>query len=129
MLKQLRWAFLWALLILVLCLMPGKDVPHWDWADLFNLDKPVHATLFGILTFLLARAFSRDARFGWLHVHAAGGAVLVAVVYGVLTEVMQGVMMMDRTADINDAIANTVGALVAFWYFNKRAKRTTTTRA
>lgn len=120
MLRSLRWALLWALVILVLCLMPGKDVPHWDWADLFNLDKPVHAILFGILTYLLATAFLTNARFGRLHLHPAVSAVLLAVTYGILMEVMQGTMMMERTADVNDALANTVGALVAWWWWRRR---------
>ena len=67
MLRSFRWALAWALCILVLCLMPGRALPSWDWFDLLSLDKLVHAGMFGTLTVLLAGAFQkRDMRGSFL---------------------------------------------------------------
>lgn len=112
------WAppVLWALLILVLCLMPGRTLPQWDWADLFSLDKPVHAVLFGVLTVLLGRAFRLMKRTGPLLLWA----VLLSVAYGIGTELMQQLQALGRHGDVNDAIANTLGALTGAFYLRRR---------
>lgn len=98
----------WALLILALCLLPGSELPSWDWADLISLDKPIHAFLFGVLTLLVVRGMVPDRS---LHVSTKVlvGSVLVAVGYGVAMEVMQELEALGRHGDVPDAIANTTG--------------------
>ncbi|MCB9170497.1 MAG: VanZ family protein [Flavobacteriales bacterium] len=118
-----RWAVLWALLILVLCLIPGKDLPDWDWFDLFDLDKPVHFTLFGVQMVLTALAFHPQYADPAGRSKALGLAFGACVAYGGLTEVMQGALLMGRTADITDFIANTLGCLAGLVYLRRRAKR------
>jgi hypothetical protein len=109
----------WALLILVLCLMPGRTLPQWDWADLFSLDKPVHLVLFGVLTVLLGRAFRLA--------HPSGPillwSVLLSVGYGLATEALQQLQALGRHGDVNDAIANTMGALVGAFHLRRRWNR------
>lgn len=121
------WAppVLWALLILVLCLMPGRTLPQWDWADLFSLDKPVHAVLFGVFTVLLGRAFRLTKRNGPLLLWA----VLLSVAYGIGTELMQQLQALGRHGDVNDAIANTLGALAGAFYLWRRWNRERSARS
>ncbi|HEX2616922.1 MAG TPA: VanZ family protein, partial [Flavobacteriales bacterium] len=96
MLKHLRWALLWALIILVLCLLPSKQLPEWHWFDLFDLDKVVHAGLFFVLALLLAQAFRSAQRpQRWLV-----WAVVIAVAYGISTELLQGLEAMGRRTDV-----------------------------
>ncbi len=112
MLRQLRWALLWALVILVLCLIPGAALPQWHWFALFNLDKSVHAGMFFILASLFAQAFrDRGSPRRYLM-----WAVLISAAYGVSTELMQGLEALGRRTDINDMIANAIGALLASLY-------------
>jgi hypothetical protein len=122
-LRGLRPALAWALLILVLCLMPGEAVPSWDWTDLLNIDKPVHAVLFGVLLVLLVRGF-RTARAGFLR---PSRPMLVAfvgtVAYGALTEWMQQLEALGRHGDLNDLLANTVGAVLGMIYLRWRSHR------
>lgn len=115
------WApvLLWALLILVLCLMPGRTLPHWDWADLLSLDKPVHAVLFGVLTVLLGRAFRSSGLTGPL----LAWSVLLSVGYGLATEAMQQLQALGRHGDVNDAIANTLGAAAGAVHLGRRWNR------
>ena len=112
----------WALLILVLCLLPGSELPSWDWADLISLDKPIHAFLFGVLTLLVVRGMVPDRS---LHVSTKVrvGSVLVAVGYGVAMEVMQELEALGRHGDVPDAIANTTGAVAGAAYVRWRSIR------
>ncbi len=110
---------LWALLILVLCLMPGRALPRWDWADLLSLDKSVHAVLFGVLTVLLGRAFRSSGRTGPL----LAWSVLLSVGYGLATEAMQQLQALGRHGDVNDAIANTLGAVAGAVHLGRRWNR------
>jgi hypothetical protein len=119
MLGHFRWALLWALCILVLCLMPGAALPAWDWFDLLSLDKLVHAGMFGVLTLLLSGAFlKRGAPF-----HFLPWAIAFSVAYGWGTEVLQGLEALGRRTDINDMIANTVGAMGGAWFVAYRRRK------
>ena len=119
MLRHLRWALLWAGIILWLCLIPGKALPEWNWFSVFELDKLVHATMFFVLTMLLAQAFRSNrspARYiMW--------AVVISVGYGLFTEILQGLEALGRRRDILDMIANTVGAVSAGGFANWRKKK------
>jgi hypothetical protein len=116
-------AVLWALLILLLCLMPGPALPKWDWADLFSLDKPVHAILFAVQFVLLVRALARDTWRSGPGSRVLVLAFLLTVAYGVLTEVMQHLEALGRHGNVNDALANTVGALLGAGYLRWRSRR------
>lgn len=119
MLRHIRWAILWALVILVLCLMPGQRLPQWNWFAVFELDKLVHGGMFFVLSVLLAQAFRGNG----MPVRYILWAVAVSVLYGVGTEVMQDMEALGRRMDINDMIANTVGALAAGGFVNWRRKK------
>lgn len=109
-------AGLWALVILVLTLMPGSDVPAWPWAEAVHFDKIVHAGLFGIQAILLGLALMSKVR-----VRAAFlVALLVAIAYGGVIELLQGAMGMGRSADALDLIADGAGALIAYGILHLR---------
>jgi VanZ family protein len=118
MLRSYRWALLWALCILVLCLLPGRSLPQWDWFDLLSLDKLVHAGMFGTLTVLLAGAFVQRQATGRFLLLAVG----ISAAYGLATEFMQGLEALGRRTDLNDMIANTVGAIAGAWFVARRRR-------
>lgn len=119
MLRALRWALVWAFIILVLCLMPGRALPEWNWFALLDLDKLVHASMFFVLAVLLAQAFvdiGAPARpLFW--------AFAISIGYGLATELLQGLPALGRRTDLNDMIANTVGCIVALGYVHWRGRR------
>lgn len=121
-LRSLRWALLWALLILVLCLIPGSDLPQWSWADLLNVDKLVHALMFAVLVVLIVRGLRK-----YPSIEAGAKPVLIAMLfaipYGGALEIMQGSLLRDRTADIGDFIANTIGCALGWAYLRWREVR------
>ena len=118
-----RRAALWALMILVLCLIPGKDLPEWHWFDLLDLDKAVHFALFAVQAVLTALAFHPLTPRTTERAKAWGWAFATCEVYGGLLEVMQGALLMGRTADITDFVANTLGCVAGLVYLHRRAAK------
>ena len=103
---------LWALFILVLCGMPGRDIPHISSLELMNFDKFVHAALFLVLMLLTIRGFVLQTTFLKIQQHPKMIAFVFCVVYGASLEIMQGLVFEQRNADVYDFIANSVGAAV-----------------
>lgn len=128
LLKHLRWTLLWALVILGLCAVPGKDLPQWRWADLLSVDKLVHAGVFAVLVVLGARGLR--AQHHGLAMRSRAMAVLIAccVLYGGALEVMQGTLMTDRSADVLDFVANSAGCGLAWGWLRRRERKAATAR-
>lgn len=110
-LKYNKWALLWALLIFILCAIPGKDLPRGSWMDMIGIDKFVHAFLFFIQVILLMRGFAAQSRYV---------APVLCILYGGMLEVMQGVFYTDRTADLYDFLANSFGVAAGVIFFKPR---------
>ena len=98
-----------ALAVLVLTLMPGRDVPAWPWAEQVQLDKFVHAFLFGMQSLLLGLALA-SMRWRFRIGPRALGAVL-AIAYGGVIELLQQAMGQGRQGDVLDLLADAAGAL------------------
>lgn len=113
------WAVLWALAVLVLTLMPASDVPRIGWAERLAVDKLVHVVLFGVQGILLALVFS--GRRGWRYMaHPYLLALLAAIAFGALVEVLQELMGLGRHADVLDLLADAAGALAGLAFLRWR---------
>ncbi|MCU0416484.1 MAG: VanZ family protein [Cytophagaceae bacterium] len=100
-------AILWGIFILIATLLPGKSIPS---VSLFRFDKLIHAGIFGIFAWLCWR--------GWVHYSASprhpiwwsiGG---FTILWSIGIEGMQS-LIPDRSMDLYDMIANTIGVLIA----------------
>lgn len=120
MVRHLRLVLLWAALIFVLCLTPGQAIPSWDWADLLNVDKLVHAALFAVLFILLERGLRRIRAGEGRPANVVFTAIATSVAYGGLVELMQQLPTLGRRGDVNDLIANSVGVILGWGYFRLR---------
>lgn len=118
-LKHLKWAMLWALLIFILCSIPGKDLPHITWLELLSFDKFVHASLFFVQSILLIWGFSKQESISILKLYKNLFSVFISIIYGGLLELMQQAFFADRTADIYDFIANTFGSILGLIFYKK----------
>ncbi|TAH25252.1 MAG: VanZ family protein [Cytophagales bacterium] len=100
---------LWALLILILTLTPGKFIPKVDYWAFFSLDKYVHISIFFIQVFLIlwnARTLRViDKKIYFI-------SILIGVSYGALIEVIQ-LFIPQRSFEWNDLLANTFGVFLA----------------
>ena len=63
-------ALLWALLILILCGIPGKDLPDLSFWESLSFDKIFHFILFFILVIFMIRGFKNQNTFFFLKKYA-----------------------------------------------------------
>ncbi|MEO6902323.1 MAG: VanZ family protein [Bacteroidia bacterium] len=115
-------AVLWALIILVLCGTPGRDIPHISFLELLSFDKFVHAGIFFILILLTIRGFLVQTQFINLKRRAKPNAFIICVLYGGSLEIMQGLVFIERSADIYDFFANTTGCVMGLLLYKKAEK-------
>jgi VanZ family protein len=111
----MKWAMLWALIILILCGIPGRDIPHISFLELLSFDKFVHAGIFFVLVLLTVRGLVLQEKKSKYAKLVAG---LVCVLYGGLLEVMQGTFFSERSADVYDFIANSFGCIIGIVLYN-----------
>jgi VanZ family protein len=124
--KRFGFAVGWALLIMLLCAIPGRDLPHISFLEILSFDKWVHAGVFFILVILLMRAFRLSKTNTTLGKYPGIIALVLAIPYGGMLEIMQGAFFTDRSSDVYDFIANSVGALAGaglYPYLSKKFPR------
>lgn len=106
-------SIIWAAFIIVLCGIPGNQMNKVKIIDIPHLDKFVHFVLYSVFTLLLISENNRQRVHRKVTVDAILIAASISLSYGVLIEVLQKVLFINRGADIWDMIANTAGFLVA----------------
>ena len=104
--------------LLVASLMTLHKVPSLGVA--FS-DKVYHFGAYFVLTLLWFATFLLV--FKCVKKHAIFYAVILAVIFGIIIEMLQGAHTVSRAYDIYDMMANTMGALLAsiILWFNKNA--------
>ncbi len=102
-------ALVWAACIFVASSLPARIFPS---LRIFQYDKIIHFTLFFILGIFVYRAldlFWAEKKFSWSR---AFSAIVLVTLYGGLDEYHQR-FVPGRTADVLDAMSDTVGGIVA----------------
>jgi glycopeptide antibiotics resistance protein len=112
----------WALLIMILCGIPGRDIPHISFLEILSFDKWVHAGIFFVLALLAVRGFRLQKRSIAWKKHAVLIALTLCISYGGILEILQGTIFEDRSADIYDFIANSFGSILAVLLYPKISK-------
>lgn len=116
--KALRYfapAILWIIMILILCTLPGKDIPSNSFFDEIHFDKFVHFGLFGgIVLFLSLGIYWQKKYISPLTLLLL---VIVAASYGLAIEFIQKYWCIGRSFDIYDVVADTLGAIAGVWVF------------
>lgn len=107
---------LWAILIAVLCGIPGRDIPHISFLEIISFDKFVHAGIFFVLIVLSLRNFSKN---NTLKSTTKYYLLAFCIGYGIFLEILQSAIFIERSADIYDVIANSFGCVLATFSFNK----------
>jgi glycopeptide antibiotics resistance protein len=115
-------ALAWAVVILILCGFPGEKLPKLTFLQWLKPDKIAHLVLFGIQSYLLMRGFEKQNEYSFLMKNAVLSAIVLSVLFGCLVEVMQDTVFIQRSGDIRDAIANSLGALAGWWFYRKNFK-------
>jgi len=107
----------WALAILVLYSIPGFDLSYEEPWDLLRLDKIAHMGLFAVMFLVLMVAFRKQGSYSRLKFHARKFSLILTLLYGAVLEFYQGAFFIERSSDLLDFIANSVGAFLGILLF------------
>ena len=108
----------WATVILFLTLLPAAKMPEVPTWELISFATASHAVVFFILTFLMRRGFYLQHPFPKLRQHIGLYAVGLAVLFGMLIELLQSSLGWGRQGDLMDILSNSIGTLMAIPVFN-----------
>lgn len=111
-------AIAWTMLLFLLCLIPGEDLPE---VDVPFIDKWTHFVLFAPFSFLWLMVFPGKS---WKRLTTI---FLISVVIGWLVEELQGLLtMLGRSKDEMDILADAIGGLLGVllfrWFFTSWQK-------
>ncbi|MEC5148131.1 VanZ family protein [Chitinophaga sp. 212800010-3] len=116
--KSLKYylpAILWIIMILVLCTLPGKDIPSNSFFQAVHFDKIVHFGMFGGVVLFLALGIY------WLKHRISSTTLFILVLcsacYGLAIEFIQKYWAIGRSFDMYDVLADTLGAIAGVWVF------------
>lgn len=98
-------------LILILCLLPGSEVPS---LDMENMDKVLHSILFALLAFTMMIGLLKQYQYRTVAVNAGKITLIFGFLYGVLIEVLQDLFLPDRSFELFDIAADWGGTLIGF---------------
>jgi VanZ family protein len=113
-------AFAWFILSTLLLTLPGSAFPKENWLDKIWLDKWVHIGMFAILVTLWCWAMLTKyavgtklrALFIWIG--------LVGLAYGIGMEFVQKYFINNRSFDVGDIMADSVGCTLGVFFSMKR---------
>lgn len=102
----------WTLLMAIVLLLPGSSIPKTDMIVIPHLDKFIHFILFGGLVFFWG-FYLKDKKlnFKWKEIITA--LVVAAISFGIAIEFIQGYVILSRSFDKVDIMANSLGAISA----------------
>jgi VanZ family protein len=66
---------------------------------------------------LWAQAFRKQNAIPALRFDAGFYSILLGILFSGITEILQGFIFIQRSADLNDYLANTAGVLCGWWFF------------
>lgn len=115
-------ALFWAIIILVLTLSPVPELPKVTWIHIPHADKIVHAGLFALQYILLVYGLMKQYPPG-LYNRVVLWSVVVVILYGASTEILQAIIPTGRDADVFDWLADCAGTGIAFLVYNRLRKR------
>jgi hypothetical protein len=110
-------AISWFIIMCILFFLPGSALPKEKWLEGIYFDKWVHVGLFAILVFLWRSAFDWDyANYNLI-------ILLSAVLYGFAVEIIQLYWISNRSFDLFDLLADTIGSIVGLLVFLRVYKK------
>jgi len=111
----------WFFVVLYLTCLPGNDLPKIGWMDnIIFFDKWVHMGLFGILVLLFCLPFYKSSFTTKERLNYFIKIFLVVSIWGLTIEFIQKYFIPGRAFDLWDWAADSVGAVIAYWFCKKK---------
>jgi VanZ family protein len=110
-------AIVWALVVLLATSIPASSIPKVLRISINDLDKLIHFVMFAVLGVLLAFAFYKQPEKSYTHKNFIFLAVIVGVVFGMITEGVQHFFISSRSGEYLDLVANFFGTVFGTFLF------------
>ena len=111
---HVHWkSIVWGIFILMLCSIPGNQINKVKFIDIPYLDKFVHFFLYFVFTLLLISENNTQKHHRKVTVNAILIAAAITLPLGALIEILQKAIIINRSAEIWDMVANIFGFLAA----------------
>ena len=125
--KKFIPAIIWFFLVLIIMTLPGNDIPDIDWLSGINFDKLVHIGTFGLLATLFCWPFYKSSFNKEERIQYFIKIALATSLWGLTIEVIQKYLVVGRSFDLLDWLADSIGAFIAYrfckWKFIKQEER------
>ena len=128
MVKKINWtklsnyyifSVIWGIIILILSGIPGSSAPKISFLNIPYSDKILHASFYFILAFLILTEKSTNEK---LTLRRKIFVIIIATIYGILIEILQKYVFIQRTSETLDAICNMLGAALSAIIFERTFK-------
>ncbi|NVO08538.1 MAG: VanZ family protein [Bacteroidales bacterium] len=103
----------WAAFILLLCGIPGNQIDKVKFIDIPHIDKIVHTSFYLVFSLLLISENNSLKQQQKATLKAILIAAAISISYGVLIEIFQKFIFINRSAEFWDVVANTFGFILA----------------
>jgi hypothetical protein len=113
-------AICWLIISTILLIIPGNEFPKENWLDKIWFDKWVHIGMFFIMVALWCRALKgtgeKSSQLNKMFVIIS----LAGLAYGTGMEFVQRDLVVNRSFDIGDIIADGIGCGIGLLYSRRR---------
>jgi VanZ family protein len=109
-----KWpAIIWSVIIFLLLVMPPININQEQPLEISGLDKTIHFLLFGLMVWLWGYYYKTISSTRKKLVRQLLLITIVAIVYGIIMEYVQG--WVGRDFDVRDMLADAAGAITSFF--------------
>ena len=116
-LKKIWPALTWSVIIFILLIIPGRELPPGP--EIPSFDKIIHIVLFGIQVWLWSYYIKHGTNFP-KHMWIFLLIFLLSCLYGIGMEYYQKYFVVNRAFETGDILADITGSAIAFFLFRKR---------
>ncbi len=111
-LNKNKYGLAWTLLILLVCLMPGDNVPNSSFLSFKGADKLIHFILYLVLFILIGKGLVNYFKPSYSSNRIIVISFLYCLFLGIGVEFIQSVFVAGRLGDVFDVLANSIGSFI-----------------
>jgi hypothetical protein len=112
----------WFFVVFFIMTLPGKYIPKIAWLNDIYFDKWVHAGVFGLLTLLFCLPFHRSSFTKPHRIYYYIKIAIASAIWGLAMEFIQKFFTPDRTFELLDWAADSLGCFIAYLIAKKYIK-------
>ena len=113
-------AIIWFIISVILLTLPGSDIPKSTLFETIYFDKWVHIGMFGLLTLLFGYPYIKTPL---ASVKKFTQIMFAVILYGISMEFVQKYFASERSFDIFDIMADSVGSFIGWIVLVRFLKR------